>query len=183
MNIYFFILARAGSKGLKRKNLRMIAGKSLVERSLEVTQNCSIGTTILSSDDDEILSQGKRFPNIILHTRRAEHATDEASSDDAILGIIEDLNLTENNNGEDWGVLIQPTFPFLNQKNIDDLISCIETKEYDSVFSSNLVEDYFIWQQHDTIMQSVTYDYKKTEKGARKYSLGYMKMEDFMHST
>ena len=47
------IPARGGSKGVKNKNLRIVAGKSLVARSVEVSIEASVFDAVVVSTDDE----------------------------------------------------------------------------------------------------------------------------------
>ena len=59
MNIVYLILARAGSKRVKNKNLRKIKNKSLVEYSIEFAKKVSkIDKIILSTDSEKIRKLG-----------------------------------------------------------------------------------------------------------------------------
>ena len=76
------IPARGGSKGIKNKNLILIAGKPLVEYSIECAKKSKyVNSIYLSSDSDQILNIGiKHKVNII--KRPSSLATDEASTED-----------------------------------------------------------------------------------------------------
>ena len=53
-------LARGGSKGVPRKNIRMIAGKPLLAYTIEEALKCTLlDRYIVSSEDDEILAVAK----------------------------------------------------------------------------------------------------------------------------
>lgn len=52
---YAFIFARGGSKGLPRKNIKLLAGKPLIQYSIETAIECpSIDRVFVSTEDDEI---------------------------------------------------------------------------------------------------------------------------------
>ena len=164
MTNYLFVLARGGSKGLKQKNLRNIQGCSLVKRALLTCVESKIGITILSSDSPEILSEGRDIPDTILHRRRPEHAEDTTSSEESILGAITDLGLEKKIGPDDWGILVQPTFPFLLSDDLKRLDNMMRDDRHDALFSANIVEDYFIWKQAEDGLVSWTYDYKSRSR-------------------
>ncbi len=77
------IIGRGGSKGLPRKNLRLLAGKPLVAWTIEHALNSrSIDAVILSSDDDDILAVGRGY-GVHCYLRPAELARDDATVDAA----------------------------------------------------------------------------------------------------
>ena len=54
------IPARGGSKGVPRKNIRMLAGKPLIAYSIEVARACRmIDRVVVSTDDKEIANVAK----------------------------------------------------------------------------------------------------------------------------
>jgi len=74
------IPARGGSKGVLRKNIRMIAQKPLIAWSIEAAQRSKkLDHFIVSTEDEEIAGIAKRYGGEVLD-RPAELATDEASS-------------------------------------------------------------------------------------------------------
>jgi CMP-N-acetylneuraminic acid synthetase len=74
-----FIFARGGSKGVPRKNLREVGGRSLLARSIDVARQVPrISRVILSTDDPEIAEAGRRFGAEVPFLRPPELATDAA---------------------------------------------------------------------------------------------------------
>ncbi|GAB5380733.1 MAG: acylneuraminate cytidylyltransferase family protein [Aliiglaciecola sp.] len=58
MTTYAFIFARGGSKGLPRKNLKLLEGKPLIQYSIETAQRVkSIDRVFISTEDGEIATQ------------------------------------------------------------------------------------------------------------------------------
>jgi CMP-N,N'-diacetyllegionaminic acid synthase len=79
------ICARAGSKGIPSKNIRMIAGKPLLAHSLYQARASGLFDAIaVSSDGDEILSIARSYGATCLVKRPAALASDSAAKLPAI---------------------------------------------------------------------------------------------------
>ncbi len=77
------IIGRGGSRGLARKNLRLLGGRPLVAWTIEhAKQSRLIDDVVLSSDDPEILEVG-RAHGVHCFERPAELASDTATVDAA----------------------------------------------------------------------------------------------------
>ena len=113
------IMARGGSKGLPRKNLRQIGGKPMIAWTVEAgKQSQSIDRLILSSEDDEIMDTARQFECEIPFVRPKNLATDESSPLEVIRYTIESLP-----EKYDYLVLLQPTSPLRIANDID---RCVE---------------------------------------------------------
>ncbi len=136
--------ARGGSKGIPKKNLQEVGGRTLIERAITTAIFSSIDEVILSSDNDEILEIGSRYP-ITVFRRSAETARDDASTESALLEIIRECgnNWTA---GDSLGFL-QPTSPYLTPNSIN---ACFEAA--DSGYSAFTAQvDYsFLWTEGDS---------------------------------
>lgn len=112
------VAARGGSKGLPRKNLKILAGKPLIAWSIdEAMKSRYIDTVIVSSEDLEILEVARRFGAVVPFVRPVELATDGASGTAAVLHAVETLT------DYDYVVLLQPTSPL---RTVQDIDSCLE---------------------------------------------------------
>ena len=99
------ILARAGSKRLKNKNVRILHNKPLVSWSIEAAVYCKYANkVIVSSDSEEILKIAKEYDSNIALKRPSLLAQDETTSIDAVIHAI---NSCEKK--YDYTVLLQPT--------------------------------------------------------------------------
>lgn len=110
MRTLAFIPARGGSKGIPRKNLASLAGKPLLQYSVEAARACpSVDRIFLSSDDPETIAFGCSLGLDVDYRRPDEISGDRASLIDAVLHALDWLELR----GEcfDWIVLLQPTSP------------------------------------------------------------------------
>jgi CMP-N-acetylneuraminic acid synthetase len=83
MNNIAVIIARGGSKGLLRKNLRPLFGKPLVAWTIEhALQSRCVHTVVLTSDDADILRVGESY-GVASYERPAELASDTTTIDAA----------------------------------------------------------------------------------------------------
>jgi CMP-N,N'-diacetyllegionaminic acid synthase len=80
MDVLALIPARGGSKGIPRKNLRLLAGKPLVVHSIEQALAAeTVRRTIVSTDDAEIAEVARRAGAEVPFLRPAELAQDTST--------------------------------------------------------------------------------------------------------
>ena len=134
MNYLVIIPARGGSKGIKNKNIKLLKGKPLINYTIEEARKVFDDSKIyISTDSIEIKNivedAGIKVPFI----RPEELATDTANSRDVVLHAI---NYYEKKNDLilDYIILLQPTSPFRNSKNIMDSLA-LWNKNIDMVVS------------------------------------------------
>lgn len=121
MKVICLIPARGGSKGILNKNLQEIHGKSLVQMIVESAQKASMLSRVyVSSDSDEILKIGSDFGATKIK-RLETAASDSALAEDVVLDFID--NLSDNANGNEIIVYLQPTSPFTRPNSIDACIN------------------------------------------------------------
>jgi N-acylneuraminate cytidylyltransferase len=79
MKINAFIFARGGSKGLPEKNIKILAGKPLLQYSIETAMECrSINKIFVSTDDARIAEIAISLGAIVIN-RPAELASDTSA--------------------------------------------------------------------------------------------------------
>lgn len=112
------ILARGGSKGLPRKNIRDLAGKPLIAWTIEAGHESEyLDRLILSSDDDEIMAVAKEYGCEVPFRGPDVLAEDDTSSMDALLHALDQVETY------DYVVLLQPTSPLRTADDIDTTIA------------------------------------------------------------
>ena len=83
LSVLAVVPARGGSKGIPRKNLKRVAGYSLVARAGMVAQKLPwLDAAVLSTDDEEIAEEGRRYGLSVPFLRPAELASDAATGVD-----------------------------------------------------------------------------------------------------
>ena len=134
------ILARAGSKRLPNKNSLPLAGKPLVQWTIDAAKSSSfIDSIVVSSDDCGILELAREL-NVIALDRPANLATDIASSADCVVHVIENLPQRF-----DYLVLLQPTSPLRTTNDIDQAITMIINLRCESITSVSETEHNPLW--------------------------------------
>lgn len=131
LRILAVIPARGGSKGVPRKNVRLLAGKPLIAWTIEqAIESHYIDRVIVSSEDEEICQVAKDSGAEVPFVRPAELATDTASGVDVLCHAVE-------NSGSDYDyvVLLQPTSPLRVSTDIDEAIQRCIGKNVTSVVS------------------------------------------------
>src|ERR1043165_7692073 len=116
------IPARGGSKGIPRKNIRLLAGKPLLQYTAEAAQKAKLLTrVILSTEDEEIAEVGRRCGLEVPFLRPANLATDTTPTLDVVQHLVQTLEKTGAR--YDAICLLQPTAPLRERGQID---ACIE---------------------------------------------------------
>ena len=161
MRIVAIILARGGSKGLPNKNILSFCGKPLLGWTIEHCFGGGIDDVFLSSDSDEILAVGEDFGARPI--KRPESISNDTSSSES--GWLHGLDLVESLLGStDWVFAPQVTSPLREKSDVRHGIEIAKTDKYDSLFSCNMIEDFFIWEDSDGSMNSVNYDWRNRQR-------------------
>lgn len=105
---------RAGSKGLPDKNLRMLAGQPLYERTMDQALRIS-GRCVITTDIPEIL--GAKLPSAVRVVHRpARLATDDTPMTPVLLSLFD--SLAQEGRLPDLAVLLQATSPLREDADI-----------------------------------------------------------------
>ena len=134
MKILYLIPARAGSKGLPGKNTKILGGKPLVVHSIDFAlKNIKNGDELcISTNDKEVLEIASDLGIYVPFQRPEELASDFATSYDVIIHAIN--YYADNNKYFDSVLLLQPTSPYRNQDDFENLIESYDD-EVDMVVS------------------------------------------------
>ena len=91
LKILAIIPARGGSKGVPGKNLRLLAGKSLVQRTFEVALSSKYLDRIILSTDSEVIAAHARSIGLeVPFMRPAKLATDKSPMIDTVIHTLEE---------------------------------------------------------------------------------------------
>ncbi len=126
--------ARAGSKGVPGKNLRMLGGVPLLVHTLRTAlATTSIGRAIVSTDSVEIAEVARQHGADVPFMRPAEFAQDDTPMVDVVRHAIETLGVREHR--PEVIVLLQPTVPFRATDGIDAAVTMLDDSDLDAVVS------------------------------------------------
>ncbi|MDE5782188.1 MAG: acylneuraminate cytidylyltransferase family protein, partial [Lachnospiraceae bacterium] len=126
------IPARAGSKGIPKKNIRMMAGKPLISYAVENALNSKFITdVVVSTDSDEVKTiVSKLDVNVI--DRPEFLCEDNVTLDSVIYHAYETMKLKKD---FDIIVTLQPTSPLLKTETLDAAIEEHIEKNMDTTIS------------------------------------------------
>lgn len=132
-DILAIIPARGGSKGLPKKNIRLLNNKPMIAYTIHAALHSRfINQIIVSTDDPDIADITKKNGAEVLN-RPSELATDNASTIDVVLHCLSILE--EQNRLPDYVILLQPTSPLRTVNDIDDSITLLSLGNGDAVIS------------------------------------------------
>lgn len=138
--ILAIIPARGGSKGVPRKNIKMLAGKPLIAWTIEEAKKSKfIDMCIVSTEDEEIKSVAEEWGGNVPFMRPVELAQDDTPGIEPVLHAIKMLP------GYDFAVLLQATSPLRTVEDIDGAIAYCLDQDCESCVSVTEAEHSPYW--------------------------------------
>jgi len=129
------IPARGGSKRLPRKNLAMVAGKTLLAWAIIAAKEAqNVGHVVVSTDDPEIAHEARTTGAEVPWLRPPELAEDDTPTLDVVLHAL-NWSVQALKPVPDWGVLLEPTAPLREPEFIERAIEMLAGSDADSVVS------------------------------------------------
>ena len=153
MKVLGIIPARGGSKGVHKKNIRIVDGHPLIYYSIQSGKKSKLITDlVVTSDSDEILDIVKKY-ECNYFKRSDVNAKDNSPIEPVIFEVLDRLKTTY-----DFIVLLQPTAPIREGVDIDNALKMlINDKDLDTVVSVVELEDI-----HPARMYSVNKKFEMT---------------------
>ncbi|MCH8996928.1 MAG: acylneuraminate cytidylyltransferase [Proteobacteria bacterium] len=156
------IPARGGSKRMPNKNLWPVAGEPLLVHSLrQARQSTHVSEVCVSTDDDKIAAVATAQGAEVIR-RPPELASDVATSESAILHVLEDRQ-ARGIADPDIVVFLQCTSPVRRSDDIDRAIEQYVAGDADTMFSA-CRNEHFIWARRKGRLESITYDYRARKR-------------------
>jgi CMP-N-acetylneuraminic acid synthetase len=138
------IPARGGSKGIPGKNLRPLAGRPLIAHTIAGARaSRTIGRVVVSTDDEAIARVAREHGAEVV-MRPAELSGDTASSEAALLHVLDHLRKTEGYVPR-ITVFLQCTSPLATVEDIDGTIDALEREGADSALAVAPFH-HFLWK-------------------------------------
>jgi len=134
------IPARGGSKGVVRKNIRVVAGRPLIAYVIDAAKTSRrLSQFVVSTDDEEIAGVARSLGcNVVIRPE------DLAADDTPMLPVVRHALRTVEQSHEirfDYGVILQPTTPLRIGEDIDQAMEILIKTRADSVISVYRVLD------------------------------------------
>jgi CMP-N,N'-diacetyllegionaminic acid synthase len=139
MKVLGIITARGGSKGIPGKNLKLLAGKSLLAHTIQTARACTaLDRVILSTEDEAIAAAGRDLGCDVPFIRPLALAMDETPH----LPVIQHAARWMEERvayRPDAVMILQPTSPLRSAEDIRASIALLERSGADSVLSVSAV--------------------------------------------
>jgi CMP-N-acetylneuraminic acid synthetase len=132
LRVLGIIPARGGSKGIPRKNIRILAGKPLLQYTAEAALACKqLQRVVLTTEDEEIAEVGRRCGLDVPFLRPPELACDDTPT----LPVLQHAVAVLEKAGDHYDAicLLQPTTPLRRTEDIRGCITLLEETGADSV--------------------------------------------------
>ena len=127
MTICAIIPARGGSKGVPRKNIRLLCGHPIIAFSIITALSSNkIDRVIVSTDSEEIAEIAKAYGAEVPFIRPSELSGDTSPAIDFVSHAIKQMEFLENYT-PDLMVMLLPTTPLRETLLIDQAMELLET--------------------------------------------------------
>jgi CMP-N,N'-diacetyllegionaminic acid synthase len=134
------IPARGGSKGIPLKNLRIVAGKSLVQWAAEVARAIpEIDYSVVSTDNEEIAREAETHGLRAPFRRPPELSGDRISDLEVLRHAIQAAETAENRRFE-FILMLQPTCPLRTASHVRECLSKLQDGQHDAAWTVSAVD-------------------------------------------
>lgn len=127
-NLLIIIPARSGSKRVKNKNMKLLAGKPLLFHKIKSCLKVKNATVLVSTDSKKIASFAKNNGAYVPFLRVKKYSTSKASTSSVILETLRKL-LEINFKIPNYIAVLPATNPFLKESNIVKAFNIIKNKK------------------------------------------------------
>lgn len=135
MNVLAIIPARGGSKGIPMKNIRKLAGKPLIQYTIEnAKKSTKINKIVVSTDNRKIAQVANSLEVDVPFLRPKKISKDSSLILDTIKHVLKFLE-TKSSYVPDIIILLQPTSPFRTSKLIDKSITMLTRSKATSILT------------------------------------------------
>jgi CMP-N,N'-diacetyllegionaminic acid synthase len=177
MSVVAFIPARGGSKGLPKKNIRLLAGKPLIAWSIEQALASElIDRVIVSTDCPEIASISKQYGAEVPFLRPDSISGDSSTTEAAMLHCCRFLD--EKNELPELFILVQATSPIRSENQFDNAIVEFKNNNYDSLLTVSKSHR-FTWKKPSCPVASYDYMNRPRRQDIRENDQEYLETGSF----
>lgn len=155
------IPARGGSKGVPRKNLQAVGGRSLIARAvLAAVRSDEIERVVVSTDDADIANEAASAGADVVE-RPSGLAGDTATSESAITHVA--ASRPDLLPSDSITVFVQCTSPFIDPAALDAAVRRVRSGDADSVFSA-VRSHGFLWTPTPDGARGINHEHRIRER-------------------
>ena len=125
------IPARAGSKRVKAKNLRLIDGKPMLQYAVEAAVASEVGDVYVNSDSQDMLLLGEIL-GAKTYRRPEKWASDEATGDDFTYDFLKNIPQPV-----DTLIMVSPVCPLVTAADISNAVRAFQESNCDTLISDS----------------------------------------------
>ena len=128
MKILTMIPARLGSNRIKKKNLRFLGDKPLIEHIINSAKKSKLANNICINSEALEFEEIAKRSKVNFYKRPDYLSSDTATNDDFVIDFL---------NNFECDILIQllPTSPFISSEEIDEFVETMISKKYETMIS------------------------------------------------
>lgn len=153
------IPARGGSKGIPKKNIRLLDGRPLINYSIEAALDCAlVDRVIVSTDDHLIANAAERAGAEIPFIRPARLAKDDTPTEPVVEHALESLDQRYFR-----FILLQPTSPLRTSTHVREALDEMASTEATSLVSAYADHSYR-WISTETGAERINYLEKRERR-------------------
>ncbi|WP_284651832.1 acylneuraminate cytidylyltransferase family protein [Flavobacterium terrisoli] len=150
--VLVIIPARGGSKGVPKKNIKLLGDKPLIAHAIDCAKDSTKTTKIIvTTDSEEIAEVAQKYQSEVI-LRPAELADDTSNVVTAVEHVLQNV-------GESYDiiVLLQPTSPLRTGQDLDNVITILEENNaVDAVISVVPLDDLHPARMYNIIDQKLS---------------------------
>lgn len=128
LKIIAMIPARMGSKRIKKKNIRLIDGKPLIQYVINQVIKCKIFDEIYINSENNIFEKIAKKNKILFFKRKKELSSDKSTNDEFTLDFMKKVQ-------GDILIQILPTSPLISNSEINSFVIKMLSKKLDTLIS------------------------------------------------
>jgi CMP-N,N'-diacetyllegionaminic acid synthase len=160
--------ARGGSKGIPRKNLAQVGGKTLIERVAQVAANLPwLDAAVLSTDDEEIAAEGRRCGLTVPFRRPAELAADHAGAAEMWQHAWLECERIYGRRF-DLSVLLEPTSPLRGPEDVERTLAAIVAQGHASAVTVSRTPAHYVPEKTLAVRSGIIEFYKPEGASVRQ---------------
>ena len=164
MNILAITPARGGSRGVPRKNIKLLAGKPLIQHTIEAAKACRLITRYIVNTEDAEIREVAKSLGVETQDRPEQFWYDNTFQEVDRLLVWSVSELERSGAHFDIIALLYSTSPLRPPHVIADCIDLVLNQGYDSVLT--LREDRsYIWQRTDERSSVEPVNYNPQNRG------------------
>ena len=122
------IPARLGSQRVKKKNLRLIDNKPLIQYIIDSVNKCKIFDSIYLNSESDIFKKIAKKNKINFYKRKKVFSSNSSTNDEFALDFV-------NNIEGDVLVQVLPTSPLISSDEINDFVKYFKNNNLDTLIS------------------------------------------------